>query len=266
MPNPKTIYRVARRRGELEGAFSLVYKEYLKKGYIPKGYRSTLRISLYNASPLSTTFVAMQGKKVVAGVTLVPDSPLGIPMDKIYQREVDGLRKQGCRVAEVSQLAIATDLFGQGFFSMFNFKKLIFVFKLFKSVLDYAMDVDKLTDLCIAINPKQQNLYKFLYFEQFGGLKYYGSVNRAPAIAFRLRLEGAEVRARSKKGLYKIFFGKKADSKSFEGKYKLTEKDLEYLFVKKSDIFEKASPEQLEFLKSCYPSYKINKILTKIKG
>lgn len=261
----KIIYRVARSRQELEDSFSLVYKEYLRKGYIPKGYCSQLRISLFNASPISTTFVAKRGSEVLAGVTLIPDSPLGIPMDKIYKDELDVLRRKGRRIAEVSQLAIATDIFGRGFFSMFNFRKLIFVFRLFKIVLDHALYVDKLTDLCIAINPKQQNLYKFLFFEQFAGLKYYGSVNRAPAIALRLRLTDAEEKTKSKKGLYKIFFGSKTDPKQFEGKYKLTPTDLEYFFVKESDIFEKATPWQLEFIKSCYPQHQLDKIFSKIK-
>ena len=60
----KTVYRVARTRQELEDVFSLVYKEYMQKGYIPKGYKSKLRISIYNASPLSTTFVAKEGSTV----------------------------------------------------------------------------------------------------------------------------------------------------------------------------------------------------------
>jgi len=71
----KTIYRVARTREEIEGVLSLVYKEYQRKGYIPKGYKSKLRISIYNALPLTTTFVAKEGSKVLAGVTLIPDSP-----------------------------------------------------------------------------------------------------------------------------------------------------------------------------------------------
>ena len=35
-------------------------------------------------------------------------------------------------------MAIKGELFGQGFFSMFNFKKLNFVFSLFKLVFQYA--------------------------------------------------------------------------------------------------------------------------------
>lgn len=256
--------RVARTREELEDAFSLVYKEYLARGYIPKGYKSKLRVSLYNANPTTTTFIAKQRNKVVAGVTLIPDSPLGVPMDKLYKEELDALRKQGCKIAEVSQLSIDSKLFGRGFFSMFNFNKLIFIFRLFKVVLDYALEVDKLTDLCIAINPKQQFLYKFIYFEQIGGLKYYGSVNRAPAIAMRLKLTGLEDRARVKRGLHKIYFGNKTDAKLFEGKLRLTTEDLEYFFIKKSDVFEKAAAQQLTYIKSCYPAPAIDKVFSKI--
>lgn len=252
MSSVKILYRVARTRRELEGAFSIVYNEYLKRGYIPKGYKSKLRISLYNALPTTTAFIAQQGKRVVAGVTLIPDSPLGVPMDKIYKEELDVLRREGCKIAEVSQLAIDTGLFGKGFFSMFNFNKLIFLFKLFKLVFDYAQDFEKLTDLCIVVNPKHQYLYKFLYFEQMGGLKYYGSVNHAPAIALRLRLVGIEDKVKNRRGLYKIFIAKKTNPKLLEGKFKLTPADLEYFFMKKSDIFAKATQEQLEYVRSCY--------------
>lgn len=264
MDKDKIIYRVTRTRWELEKAFSLVYKEYLQRGYIPKEYKSKLRVSIYNALPDSTTFIAKKGKRVVAGVTLIPDSTLGIPMDKIYKSELDSLRKKGCRIAEVSQLAIDTELFGKGFFAMFNFNKLIFIFKLFKVVLDYALNVDKITDMCIAINPKQRYLYKIIFFEQIGGLKYYGSVNRAPAIALRLNLKGLEEIARSKRAIHKIFFGSKTAPKLIKGKVKFKPEDLNYLFVKKSNIFKKASFRQLECLKEYYPPGQIDRILAKI--
>jgi len=264
MKKAKTIYRVARTRQELEEAFSLVYKEYLTRGYIPKDYRSRLRISLYNALPSTTTFVAKQGKNVVAAVTLIPDSSLGLPMDKIYKKELDVLRKQNCKIAEVSQLAIDTSPFVKHSFSMFNFGKLIFIFRLFKALLDYALDIEHLTNLCIAINPKQQLLYKFLYFEPIGGLKYYASVNKAPAVALNLRLNEAEQKARSRMSLYKIFFGNKTDPKSLEGKFKLSPRDLECLFVEKSNIFEKLTPAQINILKASYPLQQIDRILSKV--
>jgi len=255
------VYKVAQTRKELEDALSLVYKEYLRRGYIPKGYKSNIRLSVYNSLPSTTTFVAKQGKRVVAGVTLIPDSPLGLPMDKLYKRELDKLRKEGCRVSEVSQLAIDMSLFGASFFSMFNFNKLIFIFRLFKLVLDHTLDVDRLTDMCIVINPKHQFLYKFIFFEEMGPLKYYGLVNRAPALAFRLRLTGLAERAKNRKGVYRIFFGGKTDPKLFKGKVKLSPKDLKYLFVEKSDIFEKATKKQLEFIKRSYRNKAVDRII-----
>ncbi len=264
--NKKIIYRVARSRREIEKAFSLVYKEYASRGYIPKHYKSNLRISLYNAVPSTITFVAVEGKKVVATVTLIPDSPLGIPMDKIYKDEVDGLRKRGFKVAEVSQLSIDSKLFPKSWFSMFNFGKLIFVFKLFKAVLDYALYVAKLDELCIAVNPAHQYLYKFLFFEDLGKLKYYGSVNKAPAIAKHLNINidmlGSKVK-RQRIGLYKIFLGGQTDLKFFKNKFTFKPLDLKYFFIQKSDCFQKASRQQLAYIKSCYPEKEIKKIFNK---
>ena len=258
------IYRVARTREELRQAFSLVYQEYLSRGYIPKHYKSRLRLSLYNVLPTTTTFVALHANKVVATVTLIPDSPLGIAMDKIYKEEIDGLRRKGRRVAEVSQLAIDSKLFPTGWFSMFNFDKLIFLFRLFKIVLDYGLYIEKLNDFCIAINPKHQYLYKFLGFEELGGLKYYGSVNKALAIAKRLNLDNIEDKAKHRIGLYKIFFGKKIDAGVFENKLQFSISDLEYFFTKKSDILKKATKEQLYYIMHCYPKRKINRLREKI--
>lgn len=254
--NKKIIYRVARSRREIEQAFSLVYKEYASRGYIPKHYKSNLRISIFNAVCSTVTFIAVEGKKVVATVTLIPDSPLGIPMDKIYKDEVDGLRKKRLKVAEVSQLSIDSELFPKSWFSMFNFSKLIFVFKLFKVVLDYALYVAELDELCIAVNPAHQYLYKFLFFEELGKLKYYGSVNKAPAIAKHVNINiealGSKIK-QQRKALYKIFLGQATNPEAFRDKFIFSEADLRYFFMEKSDVFEKATPEQLAYIRSCYP-------------
>ncbi|MBU2102994.1 MAG: hypothetical protein ABH865_09275 [Candidatus Omnitrophota bacterium] len=265
MASNKVIYRVARTRDELEGVYALVYKEYLRRGYIPKGYSNNLRLSLYNALPDTTTFIAKQQRTLAATVTLVPDSKLGILMDKLYKNEVDVLRSQGRRVAEVSQLAINSAFFPQGLFSMFNFNKLIFLFKLFRQVLDYAFFVEKLTDLCIAFNPRHQHLYRFLQFEQIGGLKYYGAFH-SPAIAMHLDLTRVQEKAKKRKGLYKIFFSGKPDLSAFKGKYHITPEDLEYFFIKKSDIFKKASKVELGALKCYYPPDAFSALIKKISA
>jgi hypothetical protein len=79
-------YRVARTREELEKAYSLVYKEYLRRGYV-KQNASGLRISIYNALPQTTTFISIIEKEIIATATVIPDSYLGLPMDEIYHEE-----------------------------------------------------------------------------------------------------------------------------------------------------------------------------------
>jgi len=257
------IYFIARERNDLEQAFSLVYREYASRGYVPKGYKSSMRLSLYNALPSTTTFINKQKEEVVATVTLIPDSEMGIPMDKIYKDEVDTLRKKGRRVAEVSQLSIDNKLFPKGWYSMFNFMKLIFIFALFKLVFDYARNVEKLDELCIAVNPKHQYLYKFLFFEELGSLKHYGSVNKAPALAFHLTINNAlEERISAKrKAVYKIFYGKDTDPRIFKEKFKMEPGDLEYFFLQKSDLLKKANERELECIKKCYPPGFVEEIL-----
>ncbi|MBF0485644.1 MAG: hypothetical protein HQL16_03915 [Candidatus Omnitrophica bacterium] len=257
-------YQIARTREDLEDSFSLVYKEYAQRKYIPQDFKSKMRLSLYNALPETTTFVGKHADKLIATVTLVPDSPLGIPMDKIYKTEVDTLRRKGLKVAEVSQLSIDGKLFPKGWFSMFNFNKLIFIFKLFKLVLDYALYETKIDELCIAVNPRHQYLYKFLFFEELGGLKDYGSVNKAPALAKHLNIRSAEQKTKQKQGVHKIFFGQKTDLKAFENKFILTAEELNYFFIKKSEIFLKAERDQLAQVLSFYPQEISSPIMEKM--
>lgn len=178
-------------------------------------------------------------------------------MDKIYKKEVDGLRKQGRQVVEVSQLAIDSRLFPKNWFSMFNFSKLMFIFRLFKLVLDYALYVEGINDFCIAINPKHQYLYKFLNFEELAGLRYYGSVNKAPAIAKRINLDTAEERSKSRRALTKVFFDKKTNPENLKNKFKFSDADFKYFFVEKSDIFKKSATKYTEYIRTCYKGPKI---------
>lgn len=258
----ETIYHIARSLKELEEGFSLVYREYAARGYIPTDYKCAMRISIYNALPSTTTFVATQNGTVVGTVTLVCDSFLGLPMDEIYKDETDVLRKKGCKIAEVSQLSIDSRLFPKSWYSLFHVSKMMFVFSLFKLVFDYARFEDKLNGLCIAINPKQANLYDFICFENIGGLKYYNSVNQAPALAKYVNFDTLEERLKQRPVAYHIFYGGKTDPGAFAGKYKLTPEDMKYLFVEKSDIFQKVSKEKLKYVKSCYPAGALDNIIS----
>lgn len=255
-------YRVARSQQELEKAYNLVYEEYLKRGYT-KENASKLRLSIYNTLPQATTFIAASGDTVIATATVVPDSPLGLPMDEIYRQELNKLRKQNKKICEISMLASNTELFEQGISMMLNAKKLLFIFSLFKVIFDYAAQILRLDYICISINPKHKLTYDFLLFKDLGELKTYNHANGAPAVAKCLNLKTApeECKRKESEGLYQMFMAKNTPPEKFSQKISFSAEDLKYFFADKSDVLENASKAQLNYLKKCYPACNFSKII-----
>ncbi len=249
-------YRVARSREELETAYFLVYKEYLKRGYV-KESGSKLKFSLFNALPETTTFVSALENEIFCTATLIPDSPLGLPMDEIYQQELIQLRQQNKKLCEISMLASDTDLFGEGISVMLNSKKMFIIFYLFKVIFDYARQYLKFDCICITINPKHKLTYDFLLFKDLGELKIYNNANGAPAIAKYLDLNTVEeeCKANNKEGLYRMFLKKQTPPDKFTKKFAFSNEDLKYFFVEKADVFKNAPIPQLGYIKQCYPAY-----------
>ncbi len=256
-------FRVAQTRDELEAATKLVQQEYAKRGYTSSKSSSDIKLSLFNALPQTTTFVALLEGEVIGTITLIADSPLGLPMDSIYRDELDGLRRQGRRLAEGSMLAVRTDLFGRGVFLMLNSKKLFLVFNLFKLWFDYARFLTSITTLCIAVHPKHDLLYRFLSFHDLAGERVYPGANHHSAIAKVLdfHLADQELRAANKLGIHRLFFQKRAKPEQLAQKMLLKPEDLRYLFVERTSLFQQASAEQIQHLQQCYPSYRFQEIL-----
>lgn len=249
-------YTMASSREDVERAAALVYQEYLRHGYIlPQYYRSGLRLTLHNALPGTTTFVARHQHAIVASVTLIPDSPLGLPMDTAYQADVDRLRQAGRRICEIGQLAVNAELFGSKLFSLYNFRKLDFLFTLFKFAFQYALFIGRFDDMCIVTDPRAI-VFKFLPFEPIGEVKYYGfdrvAIKRKAAIPKRIDLTTIQARAKKRPGLWKMYLGDRLPAELFNHTAPLSREDLRYFFVEKTDLFQKAKKDQLAYIASCY--------------
>lgn len=176
-------------------------------------------------------------------------------MDMAYKKEADKLRKAGRRISEAGCLAIKSELFGRGFFSMFNFSKLEFFFTLFKFLFQYAHYVAKLDDICIVTNPGYM-IFRFLPFEHLGKVKYYGydrvAVKRKAAVLKRLDLRKVEGFGVKKIALRKIFLENKIPAKTLESKLKFSQKELRYFFVEKSGILKGLKERQKEFVRRSF--------------
>jgi len=174
------VFKIADTREELEAAYRLVHDVYVQEGYADT-HASGLRVNLRYALPTTTTFVGIAEGKVVITMTLVGDSPLGLPMDAIFSRELYRFRREGRFIAEVSALASDPD-YRKGTQALALFSN--------KIMWLYAIRSLKVDDLVIAINPKHRWVYQTLIlFEPVSsGVKSYHYVKDAPAIAMRLDL------------------------------------------------------------------------------
>ena len=253
-------FRAAQTASELKATLHLAYREYLKRGYT-QPQASELKLSIYHALPQTATFLALYRRtRVIGTISVVEDSPLGLPMDEAYRTELDGLRARGRRLAEATMLALDSSLFGRGVFTMFHAKKLLLTLQLFKVMFDYLRSSTSVDELVACFNPKHQILYDFLQMRPLGELKSYSSANGNPAIATHLNIAETQQRAKSHV-TYRLFYGKTPSPALFARKLILSPDDLRELFVEATSVLACASPSQLRYLRRCYPTYSFDRIL-----
>jgi N-acyl amino acid synthase FeeM len=241
----------------LESAFRLVHDRYVAQNYMPAD-RSGLRLNLHHILPTTKVFTATVGHRVIGTMTLIQDSPLGLPMDEIYDDELAGIRGRRRRVAEVSAFAIDEGYRTSG---------AGILIRLIRMLVLYAAEIAELDDVCIAVNPRHVGFYlrAFPGGQQLGALKPYQKVNGAPAVALHLDLDvirrlivcgrrGDPVRG----GVYPFLFdpaesdGIIASLLRKNAQAKLTSKQVVYFFSH-HDGLRRASPSQQGFVQSLYP-------------
>jgi len=138
-------------------------------------------LSIYNLLPDTTTLVVLREDEVVGTLTVVFDSSLGLPGDKLYKEEIDVLRKTGRKPAEIISLGVAD----KGRRSSRGI-----LIKLFNYVYLVSKHLKNATDFVITVNPHHAAYYhKTLLFEEWGTEHTYEKLGGAPAVLLRLNLE-----------------------------------------------------------------------------
>jgi hypothetical protein len=187
--------KIASERSEFEQAYELLAANYRARGYeapSDKPYRFTP----FHALPGTVTLVALDHDRVVATLTLVPDTEiLGLPMESIYGPEVAQLRAAGLRPAEAISLA-DTDL---------SIREFVQVFKaLIKLAMQYHAGRGG-DSWIITVNPRHSNFYqKVLGFVPMGSKRAYPTVQNHPAEAYLLT---SKIMADNAPQMYQEVFG-----------------------------------------------------------
>jgi hypothetical protein len=172
----RDIYvKIASERSEWEQAFRLVSASYRACGYEPPN-ASAIRFTRHHALPDTTVFVAKHENQVVFTLTLVPDNTLlGLPMESIYEDEIQELRRSGRRLGEVTSMADA-EVGPREFLQIFT--------AVIRLMAQYHLKQGG-DSWVITVNPRHRNLYtKRIGFVPLGTCRSYPTVQGAPAEAY----------------------------------------------------------------------------------
>lgn len=247
----QVVFKLAETREELEGAFALLHDSYVDVGLM-KPDPSGLRVTSYHAIPSSVTLIGKAGAEVVATLTIIADSKLGLPSDQFV--DLSKLRQGGNRLAEISALAIKKEYKGK------------LLFHLLKYNYEWCVNYLSINHLIATLttDSKAYELYEsILFFKRIENKieANYAFANFRPVIAEHLDLDEARetfkkhyAKKETKKNLFDFFVQKKINFFQFPKRTHfavsyptMNSQDFTYFFTQKtSALLNMSTPALLE--------------------
>ena len=260
-------YSIAREQGTVEEAFHLVYDAYVKVGLQAEN-EARIRFTKYHVIPSTKVFVAVfrpellkadferervnDNKRVVGTLTLVRDSSLGIPMESVCAPEIQAMRQQGSRFAEVIALAIDPE-----------FRKHNVIMYLYRIMFEYAR-LKGLTDICCAVTRRHIQFYQdILLFRPIGEIKAYEAGNNLDVQGHVLNIEhayGDSKATYSTEGfdanVHDFFFSGEVDQNFNEGRP--WDKDMiEYFLTRKTRFIDSLDEQERAQIRAEYSKHNL---------
>ncbi|MBP8277898.1 MAG: GNAT family N-acetyltransferase [Propionivibrio sp.] len=181
---PGVEFKIASSEDEMAGAFDLLEQCYVRRGIAREGQ---MRLQVISLLPTTTTFVARKGKRIIGTLSLIEDSDLGLPMEKVHESEVADVRRLFRRVAEVGALAVSADQRRTGLSIM-----------LYNMMYRWARNWRHVDDLLIAVHPSARFFYRnILFFQTLGTVQSYKGLSGAASLPMRLDIPGVQMRFHS---------------------------------------------------------------------
>lgn len=242
----RCVVRAANRLELRQKAYEYVNKIYRSKGYT-KNKSNNLWLTIYDALPDTTTLIAEDKNGAISGtLTLVPDSPIGLPSDELYKSQIDRLRRAGRNINELISLGINSP-------QKNSIKALAC---LFYCAYLLSWRAQKHNDFVIAVNPRHEKFYcSKILFRRIGPLTKCTRVNGAPAVFLNLPLS-LPGKLKEKQRIFPLTLFRYSDQKEEEIASKLKQmvlpmSDVEFytFFIEKTDVWENATSEQKKYLK-----------------
>ncbi len=247
-------FKIAQTQEELAGAFSLVHDSYVTRGYMDPD-PSGMRLSIHHAMPLTTVVIGVQNNRVIAASALFLDSPIGLPMDNLYKRELSEFRQNRRLIAEIGAFAVHQDLRAFTTTLVLHLQKLMFL---------YTFRYLNLDDIVLVINPRHKLYYQHvLLANQIGPERVYQKVKGNPAIAMSMDVRKAQDRFKESystlpdnKNLHRFFYEHTSECLQMpELRQPIVTWNralLHYFFEERSKLFETTSADTIKFILSHY--------------
>ncbi len=176
------------------GAFKLLYENYSASGYCGQN-PSGMHIPPFALHPDTVVFIARDpiNQDVTATLSVIPDSPIGLPMDSVFKDVVDEMRSTKRKLVEVGMLADRrSDNQTSANWHQLAMDRLGYLADFFKRVTDYFWSLSKDDDLCITVNPRHAPFYRrYLGFQVVAKDRVCHSVNGHPAVLLKLDMRKA---------------------------------------------------------------------------
>lgn len=175
-----TVVKIAETQAEHEQASRLLFDAYVETDLVPQR-GVPVRVTSYLMLPTTVRFVAVVDGEVVATLSLVQDSELGLPLEAAYGDAVKALRAKGERIAEIGALAVKP-----------KHRKHGLTMLLYKLMWKTAVELLDVKHLVVAVRPEVEMFYeatlRFVPLTRIS-LRYPG-IN-SDSCALHLPLEGA---------------------------------------------------------------------------
>ncbi|KAA5546254.1 long-chain N-acyl amino acid synthase [Roseiconus nitratireducens] len=177
--DPRIKISIARTRSDLEQAFRLVHHSYVRAG-LDGPNETGMRLCRHHFLESTEVVIAKLEDVVVSTASVIVDSPLGLPAESMYGKELQALKSRGLRIAEVGCLADRRK----------SPARFIQMFRRLSTLIAQAAEARGCNALIAATHPRHARFYaRYLGFETFGEIHECPYANGNPAIALLLDFE-----------------------------------------------------------------------------
>jgi hypothetical protein len=239
-----------------EKAFRLVYDVYIREGYdLRFGRESGLWCTIHHLHPDATIFLAEKEGRLAGSVTVIPDSRLGLPTDRIFPEPLADLRKAGRRLSEISSLVVTEEPGGIPPELAMHLYRLAHL---------ASLHLLECTDIVASVMAHHREFYsRFLLFDDASEAPRLSPKTGQQVSYVRLNLETMKERyeqryakAKGRRNLYLWFFQNEDEPAIVDwmrcSRRPMTTEDLYYFGAKRTSILANAGHDVIAILEEEY--------------